>query len=84
MVARKMFPTFGICSQHSEFFMTIWSILCSFGTFFRFGIMYREKSGNPGLLLTELLLLLVLLCCVVDRVQDGRRRLRADLHGGSA
>jgi hypothetical protein len=33
----------------------IWYILCSFGTFcvylvhfFLFGIMYHEKSGNPG------------------------------------
>jgi hypothetical protein len=30
--------------------MTIWYILCSFGTFFSgFGIMYQEKSGNPAL-----------------------------------
>jgi hypothetical protein len=28
--------------------MTIWYILCSFGTFLRFGIMYQEESGNPG------------------------------------
>jgi hypothetical protein len=29
--------------------MTIWYILCSFGTFFSgFGIMYQEKSGNPA------------------------------------
>jgi hypothetical protein len=28
--------------------MTIWYILCSFGTFSSFGIMYQEKSGNPG------------------------------------
>jgi hypothetical protein len=27
-----------------DIFMTIWYILCSFG----FGIMYEEKSGNPG------------------------------------
>jgi hypothetical protein len=28
--------------------MTIWYILCSFGTFFSdFSIMYQEKSGNP-------------------------------------
>jgi hypothetical protein len=31
------------------YFMTIWYILCSFGIFFSgFGIMRREKSGNPG------------------------------------
>jgi hypothetical protein len=30
--------------------MTIWYILCLFGTFFSgFGIMYQEKSGNPGI-----------------------------------
>jgi hypothetical protein len=29
--------------------MTIWYILCSFGTFSGFGIMYQEKSGNPDL-----------------------------------
>jgi hypothetical protein len=29
--------------------MTIWYILCSFGTFFSgFGIIYQEKSGNPA------------------------------------
>jgi hypothetical protein len=27
--------------------MTIWYILCSFGNFSGFGIMYIEKSGNP-------------------------------------
>jgi hypothetical protein len=27
--------------------MTIWYIVYSFGTFSGFGIMYREKSGNP-------------------------------------
>jgi hypothetical protein len=30
------------------YFMTIWYILYLFGTFFVFGIMYQEKSGNPG------------------------------------
>jgi hypothetical protein len=31
------------------YFMTIWYILCSLGTFFSsFGIMQKEKSGNPG------------------------------------
>jgi hypothetical protein len=28
--------------------MTTWYILCSFGTFSGFGIMFQEKSGNPG------------------------------------
>jgi hypothetical protein len=33
------------------FVMTIWHILCSSGTFFSgFGIMRRDKSGNPALL----------------------------------
>jgi hypothetical protein len=27
--------------------MAIWSILWSFGIFFRFGILQQEKSGNP-------------------------------------
>jgi hypothetical protein len=31
------------------YFMTIWCLLCSFGTFFPgFGIMNQKKSGNPG------------------------------------
>jgi hypothetical protein len=34
--------------EYSGYFMAIWYILCSFGTFSGFGIMYREKSGNPG------------------------------------
>jgi hypothetical protein len=29
--------------------MNIWYNLCSFGTFSGLGIMYLEKSGNPGL-----------------------------------
>jgi hypothetical protein len=29
-----------------DIFMTIWTILCSFGAFF--GIMSQEKSGNPA------------------------------------
>jgi hypothetical protein len=34
---------------HLEYFMTIWHIVCSFGTFFPgFGVMHQEKSGNPG------------------------------------
>jgi hypothetical protein len=30
------------------YFMTIWYILCSFGTFYGFGIKRQEKSGNPA------------------------------------
>jgi hypothetical protein len=31
------------------YFMNIWYIFCSFGTFFSsFGITSKEKSGNPG------------------------------------
>jgi hypothetical protein len=34
---------------HLGSFMTIWHILCSFGTLLPvFGILYQEKSGNPG------------------------------------
>jgi hypothetical protein len=39
------------------FFTAIWYILLPFGTFYgylvyfsRFGMLYQEKSGNPGLL----------------------------------
>jgi hypothetical protein len=39
--------SFGICYGYLRYFMTIWYILCSFGTFC-FGIMYQEKSGNTG------------------------------------
>jgi hypothetical protein len=28
--------------------MGIWYILWPFGIFFRFGMMYQEKSGNPA------------------------------------
>jgi hypothetical protein len=28
--------------------MTVWCILCWFGTFSSFGITYRDKSGNPA------------------------------------
>jgi hypothetical protein len=35
---------------HLGYFMTSWYIFFSFGTFISgFGIMYREKSGNPDL-----------------------------------
>jgi hypothetical protein len=40
----------GIFYGHLGYFMTIWYIYCSFSTFYSgFGIMYPEKSGNPGL-----------------------------------
>jgi hypothetical protein len=33
----------------AKYFMAIWYILWSFGIFsHRFGMLYREKSGNPG------------------------------------
>jgi hypothetical protein len=38
----------GPLGQFSGHFMAIWYILCSFGTFFGFGIMHQVKSGNPG------------------------------------
>jgi hypothetical protein len=45
----------GILYDHLEYSKDIWDILCPFGTFFvrlvyfsGFGIMYQEKSGNPG------------------------------------
>jgi hypothetical protein len=31
-----------------EYFMAIWYILCFFDIFFHFGMLYREKSGNPA------------------------------------
>jgi hypothetical protein len=41
--------------DHSEYFTDSWDILRQFGTFYvtlvhfsGFGIMYQEKSGNPG------------------------------------
>jgi hypothetical protein len=40
---------------HLDYFADLWDILWQFGTFcvhlvliFCFGVMYREKSGNPG------------------------------------
>jgi hypothetical protein len=44
---------FGKFYRNVGYFMTIWYILCSSGTFFRFCIMYREKSGNPGKFFSE-------------------------------
>jgi hypothetical protein len=33
---------------HLVSFLAIWHILCPFGIFYpRFGILYKEKSGNP-------------------------------------
>jgi hypothetical protein len=41
--------SFRIFYRHLGYLMTIWYILCSFGTVFSgFGIMYQEKSGNPA------------------------------------
>jgi hypothetical protein len=39
----------GIFNVHLGYFVTIWYILCLFGTIFSgFGIMHQEKSGNPA------------------------------------
>jgi hypothetical protein len=40
---------FGLFYGNLGYFMIIWYILCSFGTFFRFDLsnIYQEKSGNP-------------------------------------
>jgi hypothetical protein len=29
--------------------MTIWHMVCSFGTFYGFGVVHQYKSGNPAL-----------------------------------
>jgi hypothetical protein len=35
--------------EHLGYFITVWYILCSFGTFLSgFGIMYQKKSDNPA------------------------------------
>jgi hypothetical protein len=48
-VAIHILSPFGIFQGHLGYFMTLWYILCSFGTFFLlFGIMHQEKSGNPA------------------------------------
>jgi hypothetical protein len=46
---------FGVFCGHLVYFMAIWYILGPFGLlygylvyFSRFGILYKEKSGNPG------------------------------------
>jgi hypothetical protein len=39
----------GIFSVHLEYFTTIGYILWSLVNFKSFGILYQEKSGNPGL-----------------------------------
>jgi hypothetical protein len=38
--------------SHMVLFVVIWYILLSFGIFFRLGILYQEKSGNPAAVLT--------------------------------
>jgi hypothetical protein len=41
---------FGKFSIHLLYFVAIWDLLRPFGIFFpRFGMLYREKSGNPVL-----------------------------------
>jgi hypothetical protein len=48
----------GIVNGHLEYLTSIWNILGTFGKFVviwyiipRFGMLYQEKSGNPGLAL---------------------------------
>jgi hypothetical protein len=48
--------SFGIFCGHLVYFVVIWYILWSFGIFYChlvhfscFGMLYKEKSGNPGL-----------------------------------
>jgi hypothetical protein len=38
---------FGICYGYLGYFMTIWYILCSFGTFFRFWYRVPRKIWQP-------------------------------------
>jgi hypothetical protein len=41
----------GIFYGHLVYYTSIWHILWPFGMFgifFRFGMLYQEKSGNPG------------------------------------
>jgi hypothetical protein len=50
--------------EHLGYFMTIWYIVCSFGTVFPvLGIMHQEKSGNPGY--TNFYI-----CCLEDGIFD--------------
>jgi hypothetical protein len=52
----NMLVSFGIFCGNLVYFTAIWYICWSFGTIFvghlvyfsRFGILYQEKSGNPG------------------------------------
>jgi hypothetical protein len=52
----------GIINGHLGYFTDIWAIwamaiwynLWQFCFFFRVGILYQDKSGNPGLMLEEL------------------------------
>jgi hypothetical protein len=39
--------SFGLLCGHLVYFMGFWFICWLFGIFFRFGMLYKEKSGNP-------------------------------------
>jgi hypothetical protein len=46
-VAFILWP-FEIFYRYLGYFMTVWYIMCSFGTFLSgFGILFQEQSGNP-------------------------------------
>jgi polyferredoxin len=52
----SIFLQFGIFYSNLVYFAAIWYILCPFGIFVvilvkfsLFGLLYQEKSGNPGL-----------------------------------
>jgi hypothetical protein len=38
----------GLIYGHMVHVIAVWYHLYSFGILLRFGILYREKSGNPG------------------------------------
>jgi hypothetical protein len=39
---------FGISFGHLVSYMAIWNLFCGHLEFFRFGMLYQEKSGNPA------------------------------------
>jgi hypothetical protein len=39
---------YGILCGHLVYCVVLWYFLRSFGIFFRLGVLYLEKSGNPG------------------------------------
>jgi hypothetical protein len=46
---------FGIFHGHLVYFMAIWYICWLVGIFFLLGILYQEKSGNPGSIFSKFL-----------------------------